>query len=58
MPELNCKGQYRVLFAPYRGFQSVRGEDDSVRMQFSLPAGSYATALLNEFVAEGEIAEK
>ncbi len=50
MPELSMKGSYRVLFAPYTGFSSFI-EDSAIKMQFSLPAGSYATVLLNEFVS-------
>jgi tRNA pseudouridine13 synthase len=51
MPELNVNGTFRVLFAPYLGFSSsVDGNDASLR--FSLPAGSYATVLLDEFLAD------
>lgn len=49
MPELNCKGDQRVLFAPYKGFKSAI-LDDSFILSFSLPSGSYATSLLNEFI--------
>ncbi len=45
MPELSCKGNYRVVFAPFVGF-SV---SDTV-LSFSLPSGSYATVLLDEFM--------
>ena len=49
MPELNCKGSYRVLFAPYTGF-SYEVSDNDVGMQFSLPSGSYATVLMQELL--------
>ncbi len=51
MPELSCRGNYRVLFAPYTGFSS-HVSDNSAVLSFSLPAGSYATVLLNEFVRD------
>lgn len=51
MPELNCKGQYRVLFAPIKDFtmHALEGEN-TIKLGFSIPAGSYATVLLNEIV--------
>ena len=49
MPELNCKGTSRVLFAPYRDFAFKRDEG-SFRIGFELPAGAYATVLLSEFL--------
>ncbi len=49
MPELSCKGNYRVLFAPFTGF-SCKISGSSASLFFSLPSGSYATALLNEFI--------
>jgi len=49
MPELNCKGARRALFAPYVGF-GYNTETSS--LGFSLPSGSYATILLNEFIKE------
>ena len=49
MPELNAKGTSRVLFAPYVGMERSFGENDA-RLRFSLPAGSYATTLLEELV--------
>lgn len=51
MPELNCRGQHRALFAPYRDFGFER-TGESISMGFSLPAGSYATSLLSEFVTD------
>ncbi len=51
MPELNCKGAYRVLFAPYKGLEHAEIEDgNSAVLSFSLPPGSYATVFLNEFI--------
>ena len=49
MPELNAKGSSRVLFAPYTGMERSFGENKA-RLRFSLPAGSYATALLDELI--------
>ena len=50
LPELATRGSYRALLAPVKDFRhSVSG--DSVTLEFSLPRGSYATALLNEFMA-------
>ena len=49
MPELNCKGAYKVLFAPYLNFSHEERENE-VGMQFSLPSGSYATVLMQEFL--------
>ena len=49
MPELNCKGSKRVLFTPYNDFSCNVGNNAAV-LSFSLPSGSYATVLLNEFV--------
>ena len=53
MPELNCKGSRRVLFAPFNGF-STSEENNGVRFSFSLPSGSYATVLLDEFVKSNQ----
>ncbi len=54
MPELNCKGSQRVLVAPYVGLEH-RAAEGGIELRFSLPAGSYATALLDEFVAGGTV---
>ncbi len=50
MPELNCKGGKRLMFAPYKDFFYSEIDENTVRLQFSLLAGSYATVLLNEFI--------
>ncbi|ASI14180.1 tRNA pseudouridine synthase TruD [Candidatus Mancarchaeum acidiphilum] len=51
IPELACNGNYRVLFAPYNGFSySINDSKDTAVLKFSLFSGSYATALLNEFL--------
>ncbi|MGC8651929.1 MAG: tRNA pseudouridine(13) synthase TruD [Candidatus Micrarchaeia archaeon] len=53
MPELNCKGAYRALFAPYKGVEArYEAADNSAVLSFSLPAGSYATVFLNELLAQ------
>lgn len=49
MNELNSKGTTRVLFAPY-GDMALENADGTANFTFSLPAGSYATVLLDEFV--------
>ncbi|MGC8567644.1 MAG: tRNA pseudouridine(13) synthase TruD [Candidatus Micrarchaeia archaeon] len=49
IPPLSCKGSHRVLFAPFKDFAY---EEASSRFSFSLPAGAYATVLLNEFIEE------
>ncbi len=51
MPELGCRGDYRALFAPFVDFSS-KIEDKNAVLSFSLPSGSYATVLLNEFVKD------
>ncbi len=49
MPELNCKGALRPLIAPYKGFSaSIDGK--RLQLRFSLPSGSYATSLLEQFL--------
>jgi len=52
MPELNCKGSYRLLFAPFKGLAVERMADDTAKISFSLPSGSYATVLMNELITE------
>ena len=51
MTELNAKGTYRVMFAP---FLDVRHEENNEQetgtIGFSLPSGSYATVLIDELV--------
>lgn len=49
MPELNSKGTTRVLFAPFRDFETV-GTGGNQTLSFSLPSGSYATVFLDELV--------
>ncbi len=49
LPGVASKGTLRPLFAPYIGFGS-KEESGSALLRFSLPSGSYATVLLNEFV--------
>jgi tRNA pseudouridine13 synthase len=48
MPELNCKGTYRPLFAPYTNIKLASVTNPTI--SFLLPAGSYATVLLSEFL--------
>ena len=49
MPELGCKGNYRALFAPFVDFSCETGESKA-KLSFSLPAGAYATVLMDEFI--------
>lgn len=53
MPELSMKGSYRVCFAPFRDFSYYI--EDELSMNFSLPAGSYATVLIREFTKTPEL---
>jgi tRNA pseudouridine13 synthase len=48
MPELSMKGSYRPCFAPFKDF-SFSTNSTEAEFSFSLPAGSYATLLINEF---------
>lgn len=51
LTELNSRGTYRTLFAPYKDMSFSYDEDEKVlKLGFSLPAGSYATVLLNELI--------
>lgn len=51
MPELSCKGSFRSLFAPYSNIShNINQEDKTVGIDFSLPAGSYATVLMSELI--------
>lgn len=50
MPELNCKGGKRLMFAPYKDFSYSKIDETAVRLKFSLQSGSYATVFLNEFI--------
>lgn len=54
LKELSCKGTYRTLFAPYKDFSYTQTKP-STCIRFSLPAGSYATVLLNEFIANPKL---
>ncbi|MDD5337530.1 MAG: tRNA pseudouridine(13) synthase TruD [Candidatus ainarchaeum sp.] len=47
LPEINSKGAHRTLFAPMKDFEYRDGW-----FSFSLPAGSYATSALREFIKD------
>lgn len=49
LPELGARGSYRALLAPIKDFRHTVLEG-SATLEFSLPRGSYATVLLNEFM--------
>lgn len=50
IPELSSKGTHRLLFSPLRDFSF---QDNTFR--FSLPAGSYATVALREFLDKSKL---
>ncbi len=55
MPELNCKGSYRILFSPFYDFNfnvdyDTESSKEFAEFKFSLPKSSYATVFLAEFV--------
>ena len=53
LEELNSKGTYRVLFAPFKEMShSYDEQQQTLELRFSLPAGSYATVLIDEFVTD------
>ncbi|MFA5077832.1 MAG: tRNA pseudouridine(13) synthase TruD, partial [Candidatus Micrarchaeia archaeon] len=47
LPEINTRGTFRTLFAPMKDFEYKDGW-----FSFSLPAGSYATSALREFIKD------
>ena len=54
MPELGTKGSFRALLAPIKAL-SYEAAQGSARIDFSIPAGSYATVLLNEITKSDEL---
>jgi tRNA pseudouridine13 synthase len=50
--EFNMKGSYRALIAPVKDL-GHEAAGDEVKLKFSLPKGSYATVLLDEFMVGG-----
>jgi tRNA pseudouridine13 synthase len=53
LDELHSKGTCRPLFAPYKDANTHFDEqENSYKLDFSLPSGSYATVLLDELLAE------
>ncbi|MGD0510494.1 MAG: tRNA pseudouridine(13) synthase TruD [Candidatus Micrarchaeaceae archaeon] len=56
LEELNAKGTYRVLFAPYKDIShNYNQKQQTLEIGFSLPAGSYATILMDELVEVAKI---
>jgi len=47
IPEIASKGTYRTLLAPLKNFNF---DPDTITFRFSLPAGSYATVAMREFM--------
>lgn len=54
MPELSMKGQKRVLLAPIKDLSYSSEEEETAKVNFSIPSGSYATILLNEITKAQE----
>ncbi len=54
MPELSTKGAFRALISPVKDMVCSAGED-TVMMEFSIPAGSYATILINEITKSDDL---
>lgn len=52
LQELSMKGGYRPLLAPVKDLSCEEVGND-VKLSFSLPKGSYATVLLDEFIVGG-----
>ena len=51
LPELSMKGAYRAILSPFRDFSYLVLEDGaSVKTEFSIPSGSYATIFMNEIM--------
>ncbi len=47
VPELSCKGNFRVLFSPIKNLNKI----DSEHIYFEIPAGAYATVALKYLAA-------
>jgi tRNA(Glu) U13 pseudouridine synthase TruD len=53
LDELHSNGTSRALFAPFSGITYVHEDGANLlKLSFSLPAGSYATVLLDELVEQ------
>ena len=51
LPELSMKGAYRTVLSPFSDFSYVILEEEaSVKTEFSIPSGSYATIFMNEIM--------
>mgnify|MGYP001626363949 CR=1 FL=1 len=48
LPELSMKGSIRPILSPIKDFSISK--EDNIIISFSIPSGSYATILLNEFL--------
>jgi tRNA pseudouridine13 synthase len=51
MPELSMKGDMRTLLCPIKDIKDEEF-DDGIKLNFSIPSGSYATIFLNEIMKE------
>ncbi len=54
MPELSPKGSYRAILSPVKDI-SCETDANSVKVGFSIPAGAYATVLLNEITKSDDL---
>lgn len=54
MPELSMKGAYRTLLAPFKDL-IISGDEDKMRLSFSIPSGAYATVLINEVTKSDDL---
>lgn len=54
MPELSMRGSYRPVLAPFKDMVYGLG-NNSVKLRFSLPAGAYATILINEITKNSDL---
>ena len=54
MPELSTKGAFRALISPVKDMACDAGEG-TAKIDFSIPAGSYATILVNEITKSDDL---
>ncbi len=54
MPELSMRGSFRSMLAPVKDL-ATEIEEKRMRLDFSIPSGSYATVLINEITKSDEL---
>ncbi len=52
IPELSCKGLRRILLTPLNEIKWEFLDEKSLKLEFELPKGCYATSLLREFMKD------